>query len=241
MRKGLIILHMISLCDAHCHIYNNAPQPGVQARVCNAIQITDWPQIMTFSDNGNIFGCIGIHPWFIASTPTNWANNFYEILQTNPALMVGEIGLDKHKPNLDIQQEFFITQLQIAAKLGRITHIHCVGAWDKILHIFKDAGNNLPPAIIFHAFTGSPLIINKLANEYNAYFSYSIPDTPNARICERVLATPYDRLLLESDTDNTNKEYIILEETCKNIATILDKTPEQIATQTTKNFQRIIK
>ena len=86
--------------------------------------------------------------------------------------MVGEIGLDKNKPNMEQQIIIFQKQLDIAIELKRIVFIHCVGAWDKILYVLKQYKKSSIPTMIFHAFNGNDDIIKYLLKNYekNLYF-----------------------------------------------------------------------
>ena len=180
--------------DAHCHL-TNADIPYNIATITNATNISEWTQTIDMADaNSRIFGAIGIHPWYVSGLPNDWDAQLYNLLIKKPKIMVGEIGLDKHYPDIDIQMSVFVRQLEIAAMLSRGVHIHCVGAWDKLLHILKVHKSKLPPFMLFHRYSGNASDIARLANEYNAYFSYC--DAHSQAICH----TPHERILIETDS-----------------------------------------
>lgn len=233
---------MIKFSDAHCH-FQTAPVdiPELAHCITNAAHQSDWKNLIKIQSD-NVFICLGIHPWYVADANTDWDKKLCEILEQNLKIMVGETGLDKLKPNLPVQESFFVRHMEIAHKYNRTLHIHCVKAWPEILHILKNNSKILPPRILFHGFNGAPDIIDELANKYNAYFSYSTLQTnPNiSRHCERILATPHNRILLESDADNPQIAVQKLTDTCKNIAQILGNTQDKVANLTNHNFQRIV-
>lgn len=205
--------------DAHCHMGTNTDlndvmhtntARGIVGYVCNGVTFHDWMDIIAIGTRPEIYPCIGIHPWNIKETPENWAAQMHGILFNNPNLMIGEIGLDNHYPEMDTQIEFCKIQMEYAAEFKRVAHVHCVGAWDKMLWLLKLC-RNLPPAIIAHGFAGPADIIDRAADKYNMYFSYSpaILNPARARIRQCVSKTPRNRILIESDGDISNAHQII--------------------------------
>ena len=225
--------------DAHCHIVpTTISDPDVIGRICDAARESDWA---TFTENTDdeTFICIGLHPWYIQTAQNDWLNRMTNILRTSPNVMVGEIGLDKNTPDMPRQIQIFTGQLEMAAALRRPVHLHCVGAWDKMLHILKEHKNALPPAILAHGFSGDPDLIEKLTNEYNMFFSYHVTANATDGLVARVLATPNDKLLIESDTFDTDDQIQVLNETTERLSEILCAAPDEICEQTNTNFQRI--
>lgn len=217
---------MSKYIDIHCHIKDISSKDteqylssGIVGAICNATAEDEWAQIISASELPNNFfsGAIGIHPWNIQETKPNWEERLIQKLQENAKLMVGEIGLDKTKDNFDFQIEYFISQLRIAHILSRGAHIHCVGAWDKMLYILKENKKQNPPFIVFHSYTGGAELIKQLINKYNAYFSYSPRTIKNIskKAYESILTTPADRLLLESDSDKITDVMQIATQICE--------------------------
>ena len=122
---------------------------------------------------------------------------FCDLLKSNDSFMVGEIGLDKYKPNMEKQIDVFIKQLNLAIRFKRTVFLHCVGAWDKILHILKQYEKAELPIIIVHDFNGSIEIMNKLIQNYNVLFSiHRINKDAEIRRIEQI---PTDKILVETD------------------------------------------
>ncbi len=217
---------MSKYIDIHCHIKDISSKDteqylssGIVGAICNATAEDEWAQIISASELQNNFfsGAIGIHPWKIHEAKANWEERLIQKLQENTKLMVGEIGLDKTKDNFDFQIEYFISQLKIAHILSRGAHIHCVGAWDKMLYILKENKKQNPPFIVFHSYTGGAELIKQLQDKYNAYFSYSPRTIKNIskKAYESILMTPADRLLLESDSDKITDVIQIATQICE--------------------------
>lgn len=237
--KIAIIVHiMMNYTDAHCHIIPNGPCPDTLAgRICDATNQTEWEKFCNAPDD-KTFTCIGIHPWQIETITPNWANELYDTLAKNPCLMVGEIGMDKYHADMDTQAEIFTTQLKIASELNRPAHIHCVGAWDKLLHIFKELSKSMPPLIVAHAFNDDVGLISQIADKYNVYFSYSAPQ--DAKSESRILQTPHTRLLTESDAYDNDTAIQKIEDVTNAIATLTDQDTAECSEQIYQNFQKVI-
>ena len=220
--------------DAHCHIFAAPRNDAIRAQVCNATNESDWEKIVAIADE-RTRACIGIHPWHIHTATDGWDDRMRKILGANPHIMVGEIGIDKHHPNIETQMEFFTRQMEIAIEFDRPMHLHVVGAWDKILHILKANDKSPLPPIIAHGFNGNTNILVRVAAESNIYFSYKIQ---NGRIIGEIETAPLDKILAESDCDAPDKQFEILQNTTREIAKILGRPENEINEQINKNFQR---
>lgn len=186
--------------DAHCHITSDKDISPDVALITNAAQVSDWAGIIQLSRCfKNVYGAIGVHPWYLDGLDLEWDKLLFEKLVQYPDLMVGEIGLDKNRPNPQKQITVFSRQIELAAELNRGVHIHCIGMWNDTLNVLRAHHQKLPPFILFHRYAGSTSIIDILANEYNAYFSYNRTDNP------RISGTPPTRILLETDSDNPSQ------------------------------------
>ena len=157
---------------------------GVEKIVCNATGPKDWDKVLALKD---VIHGLGIHPWYVSDLPENVFQNLENLLIQNPDAHVGEIGLDKCKNDFYKQEEIFILQLELAQKLGRPVHVHCVRAWGEMLPILKGHKNL---KYLFHGFTGDKNVVRFLA-DYDAYFSLLRP--------AKIPLIPPDKLLIESD------------------------------------------
>ena len=217
--------------DAHCHDYKFLP--NVIGAIVNAIDEDNWQKVIS-AQSENVFGAIGIHPWYVKCVCDGWEIRLHNALLDAPDLMVGEIGLDNTRDDMELQESVFDIQLKIANELKRVANIHCVRAWDKMLGIVK----NVPdiPALIFHAFSGNSDIIKQLPD--NSYFSYGMEIVRNdtAKSRDRIIATPNDRLLVETDDEDSDNLHLIV----MKIAEIKQLSNEQIADIIFDNSLRIV-
>lgn len=187
--------------DAHCHLDaqcgNCADFAPVVGFVFNSAARVDWGAVVDIAAHCKCaYACAGLHPWNIADATDGWDTELRDILINHPAFMVGEIGLDRARPDFFTQENVFLRQFDLAAQLRRGVQIHCVRAWDKMLRIF--ATHAMPPVVVAHSFRGGAEIIKAAMKHANIYFSYS--GATSARERESIAAAPIDRILIESDS-----------------------------------------
>ena len=193
----------MKIIDSHSHIeyITHTVQTDVVGTICCATNCEQWKILIDMmKDDNAIYGAFGVHPWFVNDVNDNFDVQLEKILNTNSAYMVGEIGLDKYKTNMKKQIDVFIKQFDLAVKLKRGVCLHCVGAWDKILHILKQYKKIELPIIIAHNFNGNNDITKKLLQYENIYFSFGknvVYDRNN-----RIEQIPMNRILVESDGKN---------------------------------------
>ena len=196
-------LDMQQYIDAHCHIIsdeimNAAAVRGVGRFVVNSTAPADWAAVVNIARRENVFGAIGVHPWYVSEIYDGWDIELIDVLNKDTDLMVGEIGLDKNHGDIDVQEPVFRRQLQIAHDMGRVAHVHCVGAWGKCMEIL--GGSKLPPAMVLHCFSGAPELVRELT-AMGAYFSFGgdVVDIGHKKMRDAVAAVDESRILAESD------------------------------------------
>ena len=223
----------MKIIDSHTHIdYITCDlQPEVVGCVCCAVVQSDWNNIVDLAkQDKRVYGAFGVHPWFVESLKDGVDIRLENLLKTDSDYMVGEIGLDKHKPNMEKQVEVFVAQLDVAVKLKRTVFLHCVGAWDKILHILKQYKQNELPMLVVHNFDENDTILKQLLKYENVFFSTSknVVYDRNYRI-EQI---PMNRILIETDA----KKDVLLKDVLIRIITIKndDGVPEIIYNNTLK-------
>lgn len=226
----------MKIIDAHSHIdyLTHKHQSDVVGTVCCTNDENQWTQLIDLIHNDkNIYGAFGVHPWFIDSVSDGFDSRLEELLNSDSDYMVGEIGLDKYKPNMDKQIDVFIKQFNLAVKLKRTVCLHCVGAWDKILHILKQYDKSKLPIIVAHAFNANQKILEQLLIYNNIMFSFSKINV-YGRNC-RIANIPNDKILVETDGNMD----VCLMDVVQKIMTI--KNESDIAEIIFNNTQRILK
>ena len=241
MKNSQLNLHSnkgfnMNIIDAHTHIdyITHEHQDDVAGCIVCATNESDWNELVKLSNKDkNVYCAFGVHPWFVENVKDGFGERLENLLKTNNNFMVGEIGLDKYKPNMDKQIDVFIKQLNIAIRLKRNIFLHCVGAWDKILHILKQYKKSELPIIVAHDFNGNDEIIKQLLENYNIMFSFNKIDKDHD--IHRIQQIPNDKILVESDGKNN----ILLKENIEKISKI--KHELNISDIIYNNIQKVLK
>lgn len=177
-------------------------------------------------DNENYpwFSC-GVHPWY--SEDAEPQLKFLKEIAGDPRIVaIGEAGLDKLKgPDLKIQQTIFEQQVQLSEQLQKPLIIHCVKAWEELLHIKKLYKPRQP--WIIHGYKGKVELAKQLLSHG---FLFSINERFNDDALREI---PLDRLFCETDISETSIEDIYSE-----VAKALDIPVEVLTSQIAENVKR---
>jgi len=142
----------------------------------------------------------GYHPWYLEQTNKNDRLNKYDrVSKMSNLIFIGETGLDKKcSTPFTLQEEVFIEHIQLAIDLKKPLIIHCVRAYQEILHILKMQNFNSP--IIFHDYNGSPQLTKKIIKQGHIYFSFgkNLFD-PLSQARKSLISIPHRRIFLETD------------------------------------------
>jgi TatD DNase family protein len=203
----------VKFYDAHNHLQDArfggrqkellaaCEKAGVARMVVNGACESDWSPVLALArENKIVQPSFGYHPWFLRERTPNWLRTLKKFLAAVPAA-VGEIGLDRWKPNLpyENQEMVFVAQLRLAAQRDLPVSIHCLQAWGRLHELLRE--NPCPVrGFVLHSFGGPAEMIPAFA-KLGAYFSF-----PGYFLHERKLRqraafkkVPPDRLLVETD------------------------------------------
>ena len=199
--------------DAHNHLQDDrftgrqrdllaaCEKSGVARMVVNGACESDWPQVLSLArENKMVLPSFGQHPWYVHERTQDWLKKLEEFLTAVPSA-VGEIGLDRWKPDLPYagQEDAFLAQLGIAAERNLPASIHCLQAWGRLLELLQ---KNPRPArgFVLHSFGGPVEMVPALA-KLGAYFSFPgyFLNERKRRQRETFKRVPPDRLLMETD------------------------------------------
>lgn len=208
-----MINYSVPLIDNHLHLQDTAfsgqldqvleqaGQRGVNFFCCNGTSPSDWSSVREIWNNhSGIIPSFGVHPWKVNDLPDDWFDQLHKLLDEIPAA-IGEIGIDRWITPRDekLQEEIFRKQLRLASERNLPVSVHCLRAWDWLLRILKE--EKQPPAILLHAFSGSPELIDTLV-EKNCWFSFAgnLHRKEKQKLRECFKKVPLERLLLETDS-----------------------------------------
>ena len=258
--------------DAHNHLQDDrfeGRQPEL-LRTCEAADVArmvvngtserDWPQVLALArQEKRVLPSFGYHPWYLHERTPGWLRQLEQFLDAIPSA-VGEIGLDRWKPDLPYagQEEAFLAQLRIAAERDLPVSIHCLQAWGRLLELLKEAPR---PArgFLLHSFGGPAEMIPAFAR-LGAYFSFPgyFLQERKGRQRETFRHIPPDRLLVETDAPDqplpsektlhplTNAAGKPLNHPANlpaiysGLADFFGEPPEILAARVEENFQRLL-
>ena len=251
----------MKLVDAHCHlesshlkdnlneIVHDASNAGIVKMITSSITPDQWPLSESISVKyEQVEFSLGIHPWFLNESFFERINEL-EDAKKRGAIAIGEIGLDKKisSLNLDMQIEFFESQLAIARKIELPVIIHCRGAFNEIISSIKKNGP-LQSGGIVHSFSGSSELAEQFIELGLSFSIGGILTYRNSRKRSELMKRIYpDHFLLETDSPdippvslrgrpNVPSNIIYNLEAA---AEILGEPVEKIAFNTTKNASKI--
>ena len=170
---------------------------GFTKIICASSHPSDWYKIaeITTDNSDFIIPAFGIHPWYIDKTNPTWQNELQDYLKQFSNALIGECGLDNLKAeNKDLQETFFIDQIQIAKKHNRSICIHSLKADNQIEKLLPE----MPDKFMLHAFNGSIETLQKIL-KFGGYISISDTIFKKKNHIDIIKQIPLDRLLSESD------------------------------------------
>lgn len=142
---------------------------------------------------------MGIHPWYIQS---GGLNEQFEELTSYAGLpniiAIGECGLDKATDtDWQVQVIAFTEQVRLANQLKKPLIIHCVRAYEEVLHILKEENVHVP--VIFHGFNKNIQLAERLVN-MGYYLSFGAALLNEGFHAAKALThLPLERIFLETD------------------------------------------
>lgn len=252
------------LVDSHCHLdridlapYQGdldaalaaAAERGITRMLCISV---DRPSVDVVCDiarcHDNVYASVGIHPLDIGEQQES-IEALCELARRPRVIAIGETGLDYYysRDNAVAQQQSFRTHLQASKASRKPVIVHSREAREDTLALIRAEGD---PAVggVLHCFTESWEMAEQ-ALELNYYISFSgIITFKNAAPLREVVArVPLDRLLVETDSPylapipfrGKSNEPKYTREVAQCVADIKGVSLEEVAAQTTANFDRL--
>jgi TatD DNase family protein len=252
----------VKLVDSHCHLddqqfdadreetIQRARAAGVEAMM--AIGTGNGPPdleaAVRLADRYPfIHATVGVHPHDAAKATEETFATLRQLADYPKVQAIGEIGLDYHydfSPR-DVQRSVFERQLSIAEEAGKPVVIHTREAWEDTLAVLRSRWQG---GGIMHCFTGDEQQA-RAALDLGFHLAFggvlTFPKADAVRQAARI--TPADRLLVETDCPylapvprrGKRNEPAFLVETVRRLAEVRSVSIEEIARQTTANFERL--
>ena len=248
------------LVDSHSHFdaaefdadrvaaHARAVAAGIDAQVVPAVDAAGWPKLKAIcAQLPGLFPAYGLHPMYLASHRPEHLHELRGWLERERPVAVGECGLDYFVEGLDAdaQQACFDGQLQLAREFDLPVIVHARRAVDAVIASLRRVGGLRG---VVHSFSGSPEQARQL---WQSGFMIGLggPVTYERANRLRTLARtmPLDFLLLETDAPDQpdagirgqRNEPARLTAVRDVIAALRGQSPEEVATVTTRNAERL--
>lgn len=261
------------MIDVHCHlnfksfsddfdqVISDAKAAGVDEIINVGTQVSSSTWAVELADKyPNLYAIVGVHPHHADKVEGNYLEELEKLTKNPKVVAIGEIGLDyySYKSNgivdPEIQKKVFVQQIELAHEVKLPLQIHNRQAGGDILAILKTNKDLLQEKPgMFHCFAGSKEILSE-ALDMGFYIGFDgnitykgLAPGETTSLSELALATPLDRLVIETDSPYLTPEphrgsrnvpaYAIL--TAQFIAKLKGISLEEVLAQTTKNAHTI--
>jgi TatD DNase family protein len=200
------------LIDTHCHldaaefdadrdaVVGRARRAGIGSIVVPSVERANFGAVASVCrDYAGCAPAYGIHPMYVAQSRTEDLDVLREMLQREPAVAVGEIGLDFFVPERDEerQQFYFTEQLKIASQLDLPVLLHVRRAVDAVLAQLRRIR---VPGGIAHAFSGSRQQADEFVKlGFKLGFGGAMTHERATRLRELAATLPLETIVLETD------------------------------------------
>jgi len=248
------------LIDSHVHVDDNRLMPdrdsvldaarnnNIGAQIVPAVSRQHWPRLKALCDaNEDLHPCYGLHPAYYAEHTENHLLELAKWLGKEPAVAVGECGLDYAIAGADKahQQHLFAAQLALAREFNLPIVIHAVKAVEDVIRMIRASGHYRG---MVHSFNGSAQQASRLIDlGYMLSFGGAVTHSRAKRLQTLVTNLPLDSLLLETDSpDQTPSHYpgqrnepAFLVDIWQSISALRSEDAETIAAKTTDNARQL--
>jgi TatD DNase family protein len=215
--------HSSRFVDTHCHldfkafdkdrekVLENSIAAGVIQWMNPGVDLQSSRRVIDLSVRTNsLYAAVGIHPTEAVNSSLEELKEISTLINNPRVKAIGEIGIDHYHKNTpdDVQQQFFLAQLEIAAKFGLPVIIHSRQAMREVLgylyhwwEVLNQASSPLArrPGVL-HSFEGNIEEAHQ-AIEMGFFLGVSGPITYTNASDRRMLFQniPLENIVLETD------------------------------------------
>lgn len=209
------------MIDSHCHldaaefdadrdaVHARARAAGVSDIVVPAVERANFGAVAALCrDHAGCHPAYGIHPMYVARAEEGDLQALREVLQREPAVAVGEIGLDNFIPQPDVEKQtrFFVEQLKIARDFDLPVILHVRKAIDPIL---RELRRIKVRGGIAHAFNGSRQQAEAFAQlGFKLGFGGAMTWARALKLRELAATLPLEWIVLETDAPDMPPEWL---------------------------------
>lgn len=204
----------IQIIDSHAHlqwpkfdedrdaVIERAQEAGVVAILTLATDLQTSHEVIRLAEKYSIvYAGVGIHPTDVAKAELAHLDEIAQLARHPKVVAIGETGMDFYwdKTTAAIQENFFIAQLELSAKLNLPVVIHNRESGQAILDVLAKVPD-LPLKGVFHCFVEDVDYAHTVLDlGFHISFTGNITYKKSA-LAEISTAIPLGRLLLETDS-----------------------------------------
>lgn len=256
-------LPLPGLVDSHCHldfpelagelpaVLDRARAAGVRRMVTICTRLRHEPRVRAIAEaHEGVFYAAGTHPMSAAEEPLATAEALVA-LSSHPLMVgIGETGLDYHytAESAEVQKASLRIHIEAAQATGLPLVIHARDADADMARILSEGFARAPYSCVMHCFSSGEGLA-RTALDLGFYLSVSgIAAFPRSGELRDILRqAPLDRILVETDSPylappphrGRRNEPAFVADTARAVAPLWDRSPEDFAAATTRNFDRL--
>jgi TatD DNase family protein len=254
----------VKLIDSHCHLDSEQFDGDREAVIERALAAGVKGMLTIGSGDGPpdvevairladrypmLYASIGVHPHDAAKATAETYRRFAGLATHPKVVAIGEIGLDYHYDHSprEVQRDVFAEQMHIASDARKPIVIHTREAWSDTVALIR---KHWTPAYggIIHCFTEGPVEAREALDlGFHVSFAGIVTFPKAAGVQEAARIVPSGRLLVETDAPylapvpmrGKRNEPAFVVQTAHKVAELRGVTPEEIASTTVANFERL--
>ena len=212
--------------------------------------ILSWDKIVKLTEEYPfVYGAIGVHPDEVGNLDETQFARMERLLDKEKIKAVGEIGLDYYWDNEphEVQQKWFIRQLELAGEVKKPVIIHSREAAADTMYIMKNYAQGLDGVI--HCYSYS----REMAEEYVKMGFYigigGVVTFKNAKKLKDVAAAiPIEKIVLETDCPymapepyrGKRNQSSYIRYVAEKIAELKEMSQEEVIAVTEENAKRLL-
>ncbi len=255
------------LFDTHVHlddeafdpdrddVVDRARQQGVCTLLCVGISAASSETAVRLAERyGGVYAAVGIQPNYAIEAGRDDWERIVALADHPRVVALGETGLDRHWDftPFALQEDYFDRHLRLAQFRGLPLVVHCRDCESDVLRMLGDAAMRGPLRGVMHAFSGTQETAEAcLEMGFFLSFAGMVTYTNKGLRPLRAIAAavPADRLLIETDSPylvphplrgkEKRNEPARLALTAASLSELRGVAPEQLATETTANAERL--
>lgn len=224
-------------------LQRQAQAAGIMTLLIPGVRATDWSPLLRLAQQlPGVYLAPGLHPAYAEQWSSEAADQLRSLTREPQVVAIGEIGLDGVAgPPLEIQEEVFRAQLEIALRAGLPVLLHCRKATGRVLDVLRELKIGERVGGIWHGFSGSVQVAQELVQLGFAIGVGPILLRDSARkLPQAVAVLPETALVLETDAPDMIEGPAGLLRVAQKLAVLKGWTLGKTAEVTASNARRLL-